>query len=76
MLKRKNAFIRTRNNDDRIFRFIEWFFDNIFPVMFILMLIAFVVMFVGQFFVGYVLVTEIQENGLKSVIETLWNGTK
>lgn len=76
MFKRKNAFIRTRNNDDRIFRFIEWFFNNIFPALFIIMLIVFVVMFVGQFVVGYVLVTEIQENGLKSVIDTLWNGTK
>lgn len=56
------------------FTFMEWFFDNIFPALFIFMLIF------GSVVVGIYLMTvvgmDIHQNGLKSVVETIWNGVK
>lgn len=58
------------------FTFIEWFFDNIFPALFIFMLIF----ALGSVVVGIYLMTvvgiDIHQNGLKSVVETIWNGVK
>ncbi|HHV9809241.1 TPA: DUF7248 family protein [Escherichia coli] len=58
------------------FTFIEWFFDSIFPALFIFMLIFALGSVVVGIYLMAVVGMDIHQNGLKSVVETIWNGVK